>query len=421
MNNITKRFGKVTALKDVNLEVKQGEVHALVGENGAGKSTLMNVLSGVYPYGTYEGDIIYDDETCKFNTIHDSEDKGIVIIHQELALVPYLSIAENMFLGNERTMAMSKNVIDWPRTYQRAKELLELVGLDEDPHTLIKDIGVGKQQLVEIAKAISKNCRLLILDEPTASLNETDSQKLLELISKFRDQGMTSIIISHKLNEISYIANSITVIRDGSTIETLDNTDHNISEDRIIAGMVGRALTDRFPKRSAEHKISDEVLLEVDNWNVYHPLNPNRKVNVVIDSKKYLTNLKSISEANATTAKPLNTFLDSIVRTNYTSPLQFQQPEPHPFTNPNHMTNNPQPSFIHGINDFGPFPPNTQIPFPYQPMPMNGNLVGPDNFIFRQPHPQVRYDPMSPFGSGFDFIPPQDGIGGNGFGAGGII
>ncbi|MCI5576749.1 MAG: multiple monosaccharide ABC transporter ATP-binding protein [Succinivibrio sp.] len=279
MNNITKRFGKVTALKDVNLEVKQGEVHALVGENGAGKSTLMNVLSGVYPYGTYEGDIIYDDETCKFNTIHDSEDKGIVIIHQELALVPYLSIAENMFLGNERTMAMSKNVIDWPRTYQRAKELLELVGLDEDPHTLIKDIGVGKQQLVEIAKAISKNCRLLILDEPTASLNETDSQKLLELISKFRDQGMTSIIISHKLNEISYIANSITVIRDGSTIETLDNTDHNISEDRIIAGMVGRALTDRFPKRSAEHKISDEVLLEVDNWNVYHPLNPNRKVN----------------------------------------------------------------------------------------------------------------------------------------------
>ena len=155
MNNITKRFGKVTALKDVNLEVKQGEVHALVGENGAGKSTLMNVLSGVYPYGTYEGDIIYDDETCKFNTIHDSEDKGIVIIHQELALVPYLSIAENMFLGNERTMAMSKNVIDWPRTYQRAKELLELVGLDEDPHTLIKDIGVGKQQLVEIAKAIS--------------------------------------------------------------------------------------------------------------------------------------------------------------------------------------------------------------------------------------------------------------------------
>ena len=249
MRNITKRFGKVTALKDVDLEVKEGEVHALVGENGAGKSTLMNVLSGVYPYGTYEGDIIFDDETCKFTQIHDSEDKGIVIIHQELALVPYLSIAENMFLGNERTAAFSNGVVDWPRTYQRAKELMDLVGLDEDPHTLIKDIGVGKQQLVEIAKAISKNCRLLILDEPTASLNESDSQKLLELIDKFRSEGMTSIIISHKLNEISYIANSITVVRDGSTIETLDNNDHNVSEDRIIAGMVGRALTDRFPKR----------------------------------------------------------------------------------------------------------------------------------------------------------------------------
>lgn len=279
MKNITKRFGKVTALKDVNLEVKEGEVHALVGENGAGKSTLMNVLSGVYPYGSYEGDIIFDDETCKFNQIHDSEDKGIVIIHQELALVPYLSIAENMFLGNERTAAYSNGVIDWPRTYQRAKELMDLVGLDEDPHTLIKDIGVGKQQLVEIAKAISKNCRLLILDEPTASLNESDSQKLLELIDKFRSEGMTSIIISHKLNEISYIANSITVVRDGSTIETLDNNDHNVSEDRIIAGMVGRALTDRFPKRKPEHKVSDEILLEVNNWNVSHPLNPDRKVN----------------------------------------------------------------------------------------------------------------------------------------------
>ena len=279
MKNITKRFGKVTALKDVNLEVKEGEVHALVGENGAGKSTLMNVLSGIYPYGSYEGDIIFDQETCRFNKIHDSESKGIVIIHQELALVPYLSIAENMFLGNERTSALSNGVVDWPRTYQRAKELLDLVGLDEDPRTLIKDIGVGKQQLVEIAKAIAKNVRLLILDEPTASLNETDSQKLLDLIAKFSDQGMTSIIISHKLNEISYIANSITVVRDGSTIETMDNSNHDISEDRIIAGMVGRALSDRFPKRKPEHKISDDVLLEVNNWTVHHPLNTERKVN----------------------------------------------------------------------------------------------------------------------------------------------
>lgn len=276
MKNITKRFGKVTALSNVNLKVRQGEVHALVGENGAGKSTLMNVLSGIYPYGSYEGDIVFDGNVCKYHDIKQSEADGIVIIHQELALVPFLSIAENLFLGNERTTGYSSKVIDWPRTFQRAKELLELVGLNEDPRTLIKDIGVGKQQLVEIAKAIAKNVRLLILDEPTASLNETDSKALLELLDRFRSEGMTAIIISHKLNEISYIANSITVVRDGSTIETLDNSDHNISEDRIISGMVGRALTDRFPKRDT--KIHDDVLFEVKDWTVHHPLNPERYV-----------------------------------------------------------------------------------------------------------------------------------------------
>lgn len=276
MRNITKRFGKVTALSNVNLKVREGEVHALVGENGAGKSTLMNVLSGIYPYGSYEGDIIFDGNTCEFHGIRDSEEKGIVIIHQELALVPFLSIAENLFLGNERTASWSGKVVDWPRTYKRASELLELVGLHEDPRTLIKDIGVGKQQLVEIAKAIAKNVRLLILDEPTASLNETDSQQLLDLLADFRTKGMTSIIISHKLNEISYIANNITVIRDGSTIETISNENHDVKEDRIIAGMVGRALTDRFPKR--ETKPSSEVLMEIKNWNVSHPLNHDRKV-----------------------------------------------------------------------------------------------------------------------------------------------
>ncbi|MBQ9274815.1 MAG: sugar ABC transporter ATP-binding protein [Succinivibrio sp.] len=276
MKDITKRFGKVTALHNVNLEVKEGEVHALVGENGAGKSTLMNVLSGIYPYGTYEGQIILNGEECHFKTIRDSERKGIVIIHQELALVPFLSIAENMFLGNECTSNSFHEVMDWPRTYSYAQELMHTVGLDEDPRTLIKDIGVGKQQLIEIAKAISKNCKLLILDEPTASLNETDSQKLLDLIAKFREQGMTSIIISHKLNEISYIANNITVVRDGSTIETLDNANHDVPEDRIIAGMVGRAMTDRYPKRDQNH-IKDEVLLEVRNWTVHDPLTPERK------------------------------------------------------------------------------------------------------------------------------------------------
>ncbi len=286
MRNITKRFGKVTALSDVNLQVKRGEVHALVGENGAGKSTLMNVLSGIYPHGSYEGEIVFDGQECQFHGIKDSEEKGIAIIHQELALVPFLSIAENLFLGNERTASFSKQVMDWPRTIQRAQELLDLVGLHEDPRTLIKDIGVGKQQLVEIAKAIAKNVRLLILDEPTASLNETDSKALLDLIDRFRSEGMTAIIISHKLNEISYIANNITVIRDGSTIESINNDNHDVSEDRIIAGMVGRALTDRFPKRTT--KPSDEVLFEVRDWTVHHPLTRERLVcdHVNINIKK---------------------------------------------------------------------------------------------------------------------------------------
>lgn len=273
MKNITKTFPGVKALDNVNLKVEEGEIHALVGENGAGKSTLMNVLSGIYPYGSYEGDIIYDGEVCKFNKIKDSEEKGIVIIHQELALIPYMTIGENMFLGNERG---HKYALDWNETYGKADELLRTVGLKESSRTLIKDIGVGKQQLVEIAKALAKHARLLILDEPTASLNESDSQALLDLMLQFKKEGMTSIIISHKLNEVSYVADKITVIRDGSTIETMDKKTDEITEDRIIKGMVGRDLTDRFPKRK-DQKIGD-VLMEVKNWTVYHPLYTERKV-----------------------------------------------------------------------------------------------------------------------------------------------
>lgn len=272
MQNITKLFPGVKALDNVNLVVKEGEIHALVGENGAGKSTLMNVLSGVYPYGTYEGNILYKGKKCKFKVIRDSEAQGIVIIHQELALVPYLSIGENMFLGNERGSVLG---IDWDKTYHEADKLLQLVGLTEKSRTLIKDIGVGKQQLVEIAKALGKNVKLLILDEPTASLNENDSQKLLDLLLEFKKQGVTSIIISHKLNEISYVADKITVIRDGTTIETLTKGVDEFSEERIIKGMVGRELTDRFPKRTP--KIGD-VALSVENWTVRHPLFPERKV-----------------------------------------------------------------------------------------------------------------------------------------------
>ena len=273
MKNITKTFHGVKALDNVNLKVEEGEIHALVGENGAGKSTLMNVLSGVYTYGTYEGDIIYNGEVCKFHKIKDSEEKGIVIIHQELALIPYMTIGENMFLGNERG---KKAAIDWDDTYGMADKYMKQVGLAESSRTLIKDIGTGKQQLVEIAKALAKNAKLLILDEPTSSLNETDSKALLDLLLKFKSEGMTCIIISHKLNEVSYVADKITVIRDGSTIETLTKGVDEFTEDRIIKGMVGREIADRFPKRTGV-KIGD-INMEVKNWTVHHPANTERKV-----------------------------------------------------------------------------------------------------------------------------------------------
>jgi len=273
MKNITKEFPGVKALDDVNFKVKEGSIHALVGENGAGKSTLMNVLSGIYPYGTYTGDIVYDGEVCRFSKIRDSEAKGIVIIHQELALVPDMTIGENMFLGNERGKSYA---IDWTTTYTEADKYLRIVGLSESSHTLIRDIGVGKQQLVEIAKALSKHARLLILDEPTSSLNESDSQALLDLLIRLKGEGLTSIIISHKLNEVSYVADDITVVRDGQTIETLVKGVDDFSEDRIIKGMVGREIADRFPKR---HGVEiGETAMEVKNWTVYHPVYPDKKV-----------------------------------------------------------------------------------------------------------------------------------------------
>ena len=273
MRGITKEFPGVKALDDVNFVVKKGSIHALVGENGAGKSTLMNVLSGLYPYGSYSGDIVYEGEVCKFSNIKDSESKGIVIIHQELALVPYMSIGENMFLGNEQG---KKYAIDWDKTHAEATRYLKIVGLTDSSKTLIKDIGVGKQQMVEIAKALAKNARLLILDEPTSSLNEEDSQALLDLLLEFKKQGMTSILISHKINEVSYVADDITILRDGKTIETLHKGTDDISEDRIIRGMVGREMEDRFPKR---HDVAiGEVALEVKHWNVHHPIYAEKKV-----------------------------------------------------------------------------------------------------------------------------------------------
>ena len=274
MNHITKEFYGVKALDDVNIKVKRGEIHALCGENGAGKSTLMNVLSGVYPYGTYSGDIVYNGNVCQFHSIKQSEAKGIVIIHQELVLSPYLSVAENVFLGNEQTAV--KGVVDWTKTNKRAQEMLEKVGLEnENLNAPVSSLGVGKQQLIEIARAMAKQVELLILDEPTAALNDEESRRLLNIMLDLKKHGITCIIISHKLNEISYVADSITVIRDGKTIETLEKGRDEISEDRIIKGMVGRELTNRFPERSCE--IGDKIF-EVENWNVYHPDDPNRKM-----------------------------------------------------------------------------------------------------------------------------------------------
>ncbi len=272
MRGITKTFPGVTALDDVNLTVRRGEIHAICGENGAGKSTLMKVLSGVYPHGGYQGEILFDGEPCAFGGIRDSERRGIVIIHQELALIPHLSIAENIFLGNERAR---RGMINWNRTNAEAGALLDRVGLHENPVTPAMDIGVGKQQLVEIAKALSKQVRLLILDEPTAALNDEDSAHLLELLRGLRDEGITCVLISHKLNEIEAIADSTTILRDGRTVETLDMRAGNVSEDRIISGMVGRDLEHRFPPRTAD--IGEEVL-RIEDWTVHSPTQHGRVV-----------------------------------------------------------------------------------------------------------------------------------------------
>ncbi|WP_302628889.1 ATP-binding cassette domain-containing protein [Marinomonas sp. FW-1] len=277
MRSITKTFPGVKALDSVNLKVRDGEIHALVGENGAGKSTLMKVLSGVYPHGSYEGDILFNDETVAFSGIPDSEEKGIIIIHQELALVPLLSIAENLFLGNENVEA---GVIDWPKTYSRTLGLLEKVGLKESPSTLVGQLGVGKQQLVEIAKALAKDVKLLILDEPTAALQENDSAKLLDLLLEFKAQGISSILITHKLNEISRVADSITVIRDGASVSTLDCRAQSISEEDIIRDMVGRDMAHRYPVRKNPTKEGHlgKTLMEVSNWNVWHPEAVDRQI-----------------------------------------------------------------------------------------------------------------------------------------------
>ncbi|GAA4938057.1 multiple monosaccharide ABC transporter ATP-binding protein [Actinoplanes utahensis] len=268
MQGITKTFPGVKALQDVNLDVRRGEIHSICGENGAGKSTLMKVLSGVYPHGTYEGEIEFEGEACRFSGIRDSEHRGIVIIHQELALASNLSIAENIFLGNEQA---TRGWIDWNKTNAAADALLRRVGLRESAVTPVLDLGVGKQQLVEIAKALSKEVKLLILDEPTAALNDEDSAHLLDLLRGLRDEGITCVIISHKLNEVMGISDRVTILRDGKTIWTQDTAD--LTEEKIISGMVGRDMEHRYPEHTPT--IGDEVL-RIEDWTVHSPTQPDR-------------------------------------------------------------------------------------------------------------------------------------------------
>ncbi|MDO5084339.1 ATP-binding cassette domain-containing protein [Arachnia propionica] len=272
MLDITKEFPGVRALDGVTMQVHKGSIHAICGENGAGKSTLMKVLSGVHPHGTYDGEILLDGQPMRFSGIRSSEDQGIVIIHQELALVPELSITENIFLGSEITR---RGLIDWDEARHRTIDLLARVGLDLDPDTPIKTLGVGQQQLVEIAKALSKDVRLLILDEPTSALNEDDSANLLDLMRGLKGKGITQIMISHKLNEIAAVSDAVTVIRDGRTVETYEVTAGEVDEDRIIRAMVGRSLENRYPHREPD---IGEVLFEVADWEVEHPEVPGRMV-----------------------------------------------------------------------------------------------------------------------------------------------
>ncbi|WP_423189039.1 ATP-binding cassette domain-containing protein [Alkalibacterium sp. f15] len=264
MHNITKEFPGVKALDNVTFQVEKGEIHCLVGENGAGKSTLMKVLSGVYPYGEYEGDIVLDGKVQQFNTINDSERAGIAIIYQELALFPDLPVYENIYIGNE---VKNGGIINWNQTIIKSKEMLKKVNLKVKPETLIKDLGVGKQQLVEIAKALSKDVQLLILDEPTAALNEDDSANLLELIKALKNQGITCIMITHKLKEVVTISDKVTVLRDGQTICTLDASKGEVNERTIIKHMVGRELSDIFPKRPENN--FGETILELKDWSAY--------------------------------------------------------------------------------------------------------------------------------------------------------
>ena len=270
MEHITKRFHGVTALDDVSFEVEKGEIHALVGENGAGKSTLMKILSGVYPDGSYEGRLILGGEEQHFRGTKDAELAGIAIIYQELNLVKSMNICENIFLGNE---LRKKRVIQWNEQYKIAADLMRTVKLQESPKTMVSSLGVGKQQLVEIAKALNKKAKLIILDEPTASLTEIEVGILMGILKELKRDGTTCIYISHKLNEVIQIADSVTVLRDGQTIVTKGISE--VNEEKLISYMVGRELVQRFPHQAHTRR---EKILETHRWTVMNTKQPGKKL-----------------------------------------------------------------------------------------------------------------------------------------------
>jgi ABC-type sugar transport system ATPase subunit len=260
MKGITKEFPGVRALDNVTFSVRKGEIHALCGENGAGKSTLMKILSGVYPYGSYEGKIYINGKEVKFKNIKESQEAGIAIIYQELAVVEEMTVAENMFLGHE---LMRGKYVDWNRIYAEAQKWLQKIGLRIDPETKVGELSVGKQQLIEIAKALTKKAEIIILDEPTAALTESDVSVLKTILRDLRSQGVTCIYISHKLNEVMELADTVTVLRDGQTVST-DPIDQ-LTEEKIISKMVGRELHELFPYEP--RRLGDDIL-KVNNYSV---------------------------------------------------------------------------------------------------------------------------------------------------------
>ena len=261
MRGIRKEFPGVVALDNVDFAVKRGEIHALVGENGAGKSTLMKILGGVYPVDSYDGDILIEGKQQSFRNIKDSEKAGVAVIYQELTLVKYMNVCENLFLGSE---IVHRGLIDWDAAFLRAKEVLAKIRLDVNPATQVINLGMGAQQLIEIGKAVGKNAQILVLDEPTSSLTEQETENLLNLLKSFRDSGITCIFISHKLKEVFEISDTITVLCDGRTVGTYPAAE--LTENKLISLMVGREMTQRYP--TAKHQPGD-VALEVRGWSAY--------------------------------------------------------------------------------------------------------------------------------------------------------